>query len=638
MIQYKPSMQLRRIRVMSGAMSVYDANFHSGVNIISGQNASGKSTIMDFIFYGLGGESIPWKNEALLCTDVFIEIELSAVPVTLRRVVNDERRNPIQVFWGSMSLADVAGFSQWELYPYQRSSSRESFSQVLFRAMGLPELRGEGAANITMHQILRLMYVDQRTPHDEIFRAEPFDTQLTKETVGNYLCGVYSDALYDAQIEFKVVDGQLDRAVAELRSLMVILGRSGRGDVVTIDLLEAEQASVEEELRNANHALVEAKSKRREPPNLSDAAAVKLTKLRTRLTRLQQEFVKTTEDLLELELEEKDSSQFIEELERRLRSLDESESTKSHFGKIQFGFCPCCFSKVEEIAGDTACSLCKGHGDSQGVASQILRMRNELALQRAESLRLQVARTERLRALRADVPRIRRDLASSEREFHAAKAEWTAPQEQVIEDLSSKIGSLTQILKQLGDSRRLAEIIEELQSERARLQNRKDELADMIERWELANADAAAEANKSISSHLISLLRGDLPRQDEFIKATAVSWSFGENRVAVNGQRQFSESSMVILKHCFHLALLAASSEHEFFRLPRFMLLDGIDDGGQELQRSHALQKSIVKLSEGLPSSHQIIFATSQIAPDLATSSLVVGPTTTVSCKTLKLN
>ena len=81
--------------------------------------------------------------------------------------------------------------------------SKESFSQILFRALGLPELRGESAANITMHQILRLMYVDQRTPHDEIFRAEPFDTQLTRETVGNYLCGVYSDGLYDAKLELK---------------------------------------------------------------------------------------------------------------------------------------------------------------------------------------------------------------------------------------------------------------------------------------------------------------------------------------------------------------------------------------------------------------------------------------------------
>lgn len=99
MIQYKPNLQIRRVRVMAGAVSAYDVSFHEGVNIIAGQNASGKSTIMDFIFYGIGGESVPWKNEALLCTDVFVELSLNSVPVTLRRVVNEERRNPIQIFW-----------------------------------------------------------------------------------------------------------------------------------------------------------------------------------------------------------------------------------------------------------------------------------------------------------------------------------------------------------------------------------------------------------------------------------------------------------------------------------------------------------------------------------------------------------
>lgn len=593
---------------------------------------------MDFIFYGLGGESIPWKNEALLCTDVFLEVALNSVPVTLRRIVNDERRNPIQIYWGDMVSADAASFSQWEMYPYQRSPTKESFSQVLFRAMGLPELRGESASNITMHQIMRLMYVDQRTPHDEIFRAEPFDTQLTKETVGNYLCGVYNDELYDAQLELKAVDAQLDKAVAELRSLMIVLGRSGQASVSTVELLQAEQASIEDELANAIHALVEAKSKRREPPSSADAATIRLTKLRTQLTGLQQDFTQKSGELAELELDEKDSAQFIEELERRIRALDDSESTKAHFGKIQFGFCPCCFSKVDDIVGDTACSLCKGQGDGQSVASQILRMRNELALQKAESIKLQAGRANRLKALRTEIPKARRDLRSAEKEFDAAAAEWTAPAEQAIEELSGRIGSLNQLLKQVGENQRLAEIIEELKHERSQLQSRKNELAENILRWETANASSKAEANKSIFDHLISLLHGDLPRQDEFINATVVSWSFGENRVTVNGQRQFSESSMVILKHCFHLALVAASSEHPFFRLPRFMLLDGIDDGGQELQRSHALQNSIVKLSEELPSSHQIIFATSQIAPNLATSSLVVGLTTTVTKKTLELH
>jgi DNA repair exonuclease SbcCD ATPase subunit len=47
---------LKRLRITKDASAVFDESFHRGVNIIRGENSSGKSTISDFIFYGLGGE------------------------------------------------------------------------------------------------------------------------------------------------------------------------------------------------------------------------------------------------------------------------------------------------------------------------------------------------------------------------------------------------------------------------------------------------------------------------------------------------------------------------------------------------------------------------------------------------------
>lgn len=49
---------LKRLRVMQGGDPVYDQSFHTGVNIIRGENGSGKLTIADFIFYVLGASSI----------------------------------------------------------------------------------------------------------------------------------------------------------------------------------------------------------------------------------------------------------------------------------------------------------------------------------------------------------------------------------------------------------------------------------------------------------------------------------------------------------------------------------------------------------------------------------------------------
>jgi predicted ATPase len=44
---------LKRVRVTAGASVEYDQEFHHGVNVIRGENSSGKSTIADFIFFGL---------------------------------------------------------------------------------------------------------------------------------------------------------------------------------------------------------------------------------------------------------------------------------------------------------------------------------------------------------------------------------------------------------------------------------------------------------------------------------------------------------------------------------------------------------------------------------------------------------
>ena len=57
-----PTLQLRRLRVLKSGRPVYDQAFHEGVNIIRGDNGSGKSSIADFAFFVLGGEFDNWKK------------------------------------------------------------------------------------------------------------------------------------------------------------------------------------------------------------------------------------------------------------------------------------------------------------------------------------------------------------------------------------------------------------------------------------------------------------------------------------------------------------------------------------------------------------------------------------------------
>ena len=75
MIRYDPCLVIKRLVVKRGTVVLYDEAFHCGVNVIRGDNSSGKSTIMNFIFFGLGGDldRSAWSEHALLCDHVWLE-------------------------------------------------------------------------------------------------------------------------------------------------------------------------------------------------------------------------------------------------------------------------------------------------------------------------------------------------------------------------------------------------------------------------------------------------------------------------------------------------------------------------------------------------------------------------------------
>ena len=101
------------------------------------------------------------------------------------------------VFFGPFEQAEKHALDGWETFPIRRSEKRESFSQVLFRSLNIPEAQSVGASNITMHQVMRLLYSDQRTPSTRLFRFESFDKQDIREAVGDLICGISGYEIYE---------------------------------------------------------------------------------------------------------------------------------------------------------------------------------------------------------------------------------------------------------------------------------------------------------------------------------------------------------------------------------------------------------------------------------------------------------
>ena len=127
MTMFKPDLHVARFRVERLGKPVYDERFHAGVNIIRGDNSSGNSTVLNMLYYGIGGDISDWSPVALLCTRVLTEIQANGKIATLAREITPKLGQPMEIFGGTMDAALAAPTSEWAKYPYRRSETRESF-------------------------------------------------------------------------------------------------------------------------------------------------------------------------------------------------------------------------------------------------------------------------------------------------------------------------------------------------------------------------------------------------------------------------------------------------------------------------------------------------------------------------------
>lgn len=197
----KPTLKVERLHVKRGSIIAFDEDFHHGVNVLFGKNGSGKTSVIQLLMYGLGYEVPNWKEEAGLCDNIYVELKVNGSPVTIRRKNNGSDKQSMDFCFSGMDTALASPLKNWFNYPYA-IGSKPSFSQQMFDVLGLPEAKADANNNnVTLHQIYRLVYVDQSNTSSAIFNNEPFDSAFKREAVGKYLLGLYDNELYDAKIK-----------------------------------------------------------------------------------------------------------------------------------------------------------------------------------------------------------------------------------------------------------------------------------------------------------------------------------------------------------------------------------------------------------------------------------------------------
>lgn len=628
----KPTLFVNRLVVMKNGKAVMDISFHDGLNIVAGENSSGKTTAVRFIAYALGSENISFSQVALLCDEIYLEVTANEAIVTFRRRVSTQLMQPLAILWGNMDKALVAGASLWQLYPFKRSESKESFSQIVFRLLEMPELRGEGGSNITMHQLMRLMYSDQETPSSELFRYDRFDRGITRAAVGDYLLGIDSTELYDLKLRESALDKEASALRTSIKTIYNTFGASGTE--ISLEFLENQIQTIASEIATLQAKLVSASNE----TTSKTSASKEDNSLRAKLTDAHSKLSKLKQNKVDLQAEIADSELFLLELEERMFSLEESSIAESHLGTAVFSFCPSCFSKIE-ATGDSksSCALCKSEIAEDSARSQLARMRNELALQIKESETIRERQLAELDAITIEIPLVESQLRSLENEFKRNQSHWRSPNQILVQSISKEIGRKEQEIKNALELKKLSDLLEKLTQKLGDVEGQLEWIRGRIQAVIREQIGRRQSAYLSVVDNLKIILREDLYRQAEFADANLVDIDFAANQLSIDHQKQFSASSMVFLRHGFHLALLLSSLQQGYFRYPRFLILDGIEDGGMEVDRSYNFQKIIAKYSDASSVTHQIIMTTMSVCPTLDNDTYVVGRKFTHDQKSINL-
>lgn len=609
---------------------MYDQVFKLGVNIIRGSNSSGKSTITDFMFFVLGGDVNNWKPEAERCDEVIAEIAVNGAPLTLRRYVTENSRQAMHLFWGDYDTASKSAVEGWNVYPFRRTDRTESFSQALFRALDMPEVRSDSDSNITMHQILRLIYIDQLSPVQSLMRQENFDSHLTRKAVGDLLLGLYDDSVYSDELRMREKQKELDAATRQIESVLLVLGEAQHA--VDIEAIEKTISDVRNELDRVHAALEAAKAgqstgRAQAMPDIRRPQEVYLA--------LQKSLAAAYEIVGRLELEVEDSRQFIANLESRMAALDESVATRSALGQLPLNICPHCLSVLEPPASETVCVLCHQEISVDAGKAQALRMRQEIALQAKESRILLEEKEKVLGDERRKIPGMHESMRAAQKTLETELNKIQSQRDSQIDELLVKKGTLEGKIDALLQQAKAVGILETLKARKVTLTAEVQKLALSIQTKRTLQRVRLSEALGKIEHYARELLRKDLPLEETFQVAQSVTFDFSKDTFAVDGRNQFSASSITYLKNCIHYGMFFAALDLEFFRYPRFIICDNMEDKGMQEDRSRNFQRVIVEMAKTFDVEHQIIFTTSMIDPTLDNAELCVGPKYTQGHKSL---
>jgi len=627
MIKEPSYLKINRLVITKGGKQLYDEMFHDGINIIRGEHSVGKSTILDMIFYVLGGElkKDDWKYPADECSNVNAEITVNGRIFTLTRPVDSTGGIPhIKIYEGKYEAAmkDADG---WNDYGPRRSNDKLSFSEMMFELFDWGQYKSDDYQNLTMHQIMRLIYLSQSSDSNRIFRKESSrsDNENTRIAIAEFLFGLDDLETHSYRQNLLKYERDYDNSTAELRAYFELLGNDAD---LTVD-------KINEQIKEKNIELEKIEEKKdillESTDNLDNNEEYSQTEERnSSLIKIQAITNKITiknNELQSHKIEIQDCILFGKNLSHRIKSLNESKETYKNLGQISFEYCPCCLTPVvEHSKNDTGCALCKSTEAMTSLEEKYIETLNELQYQQRQNDKIIVKLSETVEYLEDYLKNKNQELQLLQNRLFELSLVSNKRELAITSIIEERTEKLIEI-NSLQDKVEPASKVDDLKKKREHLTQQIATCRTNIEALEAKNVKRKEYVYSKLSEFATKILEGDSGNEDKFKTATQLSSEvdFAKDRWLLNERVNYSDSSNVVKKSALHLAFLLFSIKDQTCRYPRFSIMD-FECGDINEGRSHNLQKLIASSLDGL-TGYQLIMTTSKIEPTLNNDKYGVG-------------
>ncbi|MCX8532166.1 AAA family ATPase [Chryseobacterium luquanense] len=338
--------------IYSGDNFFYESpELKTGINVIVGDNGSGKSTFSYFIEYGLGGKVKSFNDDdddakyflILEDTNNYIQLDIliDNKPYSLKRFINQS-----DVF--------VDDYVSIETYPIVRYSRNFIFSDWLLEKLKIPVFEmylGASHWYFNFSDLFRLLNYDQNTEPRKIYKspvAENFiaDSILIRKSIFEILLGMSSVEYFKHLESLKALSKARDTAKAIYESF-----KSTAGNLFDVTFLTQKKNSL---VKNLHEHESQRNNYLKKNTTVDDKIG-ELANIQSALTNLEVNSSKNRVKLISLKNEQNNIEELYRKLEEEIQQIKKIIFTHDKLDLFAMEVCPFCLNKKDVEEGFCIC-------------------------------------------------------------------------------------------------------------------------------------------------------------------------------------------------------------------------------------------------------------------------------------------